>query len=165
MSPKLWLANGSMGCVMVGTNISSMPSDRSQSVPVPNEDSFENVRVDLRALIRPEDRIWIEFRLTESHPEGEPLPPTMQKKRRSFFVDTAVELHKDEFVAFRLQVPELESPQKGKCYFALIHAAPLKTKLTLTRILANTANPDVGQSASSDSSTHKVIAIPRFDLD
>jgi beta-lactamase regulating signal transducer with metallopeptidase domain len=165
MSPKLWLANGSMGCVMVGTNISSMPSDRSQGVPVPNEDLFDGVRVDLRALIRPEDRIWIEFRLTESHPEGEPLPPTMQKKRRTFFIDTAVELHKDEFVALRLQTPELESPQKGKCYFALIHAEPLKTKLTLTRILPNTANADVGQSASSDSSTHKVIAIPRFDLE
>jgi hypothetical protein len=89
----------------------------------------------------------------------------MQKKRRTFFIDTAVELHKDEFVALRLQTPELESPQKGKCYFALIHAEPLKTKLTLTRILPNTANADVGQSASSDSSTHKVIAIPRFDLE
>jgi beta-lactamase regulating signal transducer with metallopeptidase domain len=159
MSPRMFLANGSTGSAMVGANVSSMPSGRSQSVPVPNEASLEGVRVDLRALIRADDRIWIEFRLTRSHSEGEPVPPMMQKKRRTFFIDTAVELNNVDFVAFQLQVPELESPQKGKCYFALIHARPLDAND------ANAADVNEKQNASSDSNTNKVIAIPRFDIE
>ena len=125
MAPKLMIENGSTGSAMVGTNVASMPSGSSQSVPVQDEDSFEGVRVDVRALIRPEDRILIELRLSRSYSEGEPIPPTMQKKRRTIFIDTATELHKDEFVALRLQAPELESPRKGMCYFALIHVEPV----------------------------------------
>ncbi len=163
MAPKLMIANGSTGSAMVGTNVASMPSGGSQSVPVPVEDRFEGVRVDVSVLIRPEDRIWIEFRFSRSCPEGEPIPPTMQKKQRTIFIDTAAELHKDEFVAFRLQAPELESPQKGMCYFALIHVKPVS--MNGAGQLPNAADANEKQNASQDSNTNKVIAIPRFDFE
>jgi hypothetical protein len=47
MAPKLMIENTSTGSAMVGTNVSSMPSGSSQSVPVPDEDSFEGVRSSL----------------------------------------------------------------------------------------------------------------------
>jgi beta-lactamase regulating signal transducer with metallopeptidase domain len=163
MAPRLMVANGSTGSAMVGTNIASMSSGRSQSVLVPDEDRFEGVRVDVSALIRPEDRIWIEFRFSRSYSEGEPIPPTMQKKQRTFFIDTAAELHKDEFVAFRIRAPELESPRKGMCYFALIHVEPVS--MNGARQLPNAADANEKQNASQDSNTNKVIAIPRFDIE
>lgn len=163
MAPKLMIENGSTGSAMVGTNVASMPSGSSQSVPVLDEDSFEGVRVDVRALIRPEDRILIELRLSRSYSEGEPIPPTMQKKRRTISIDTVTELHKDEFMAFRLQAPELESPQKGVCYFALIHVEPVS--MNGVGQLPNAADANEKQNASQDSNTNKVIAIPRFDIE
>lgn len=163
MAPKLMIENGSTGFAMVGTNVASMPSGSSQSVPVLDEDSFEGVRVDVRALIRPEDRILIELRLSRSYSEGEPIPPTMQKKRRTIFIDTVTELHKDEFMAFRLQAPELESPRKGVCYFALIHVEPVS--MNGVGQLPNAADANKKQNASQDSNTNKVIAIPRFDFE
>ncbi|MCE3017780.1 MAG: M56 family metallopeptidase [Pirellula sp.] len=165
MSPNLLLYNGSPGSVMVVTSISNLPSGRSQSVPDAIENFFDGVRVDLLAKIRPENRVWVEYRLSEFHREGEPVPPTMHKKRRFLFIDTAVELLKDDYVAYRLHVPELESPLKGKCYFFLIHAEPFKTQWKLTKVLPEAANANAKQSSSSDLSTHKVIAIPRFDLE
>jgi hypothetical protein len=163
MAPKLMIENGSTGSAMVGTNVASMPSGGSQNVPVPVEDLLEGIRVDVKALSRPEDRIWIEFRFSRSYPEGEPIPPTMQKKRRTIFIDTATELHKDEFMAFRLQAPELESPRNGMCYFALIHVEPVS--MNGARQLPNAADANEKQNASQDSNTNKVIAIPRFDIE
>lgn len=151
MAPKLMIENTSTGSAMVGTNVSITSSGSSQSVPVPDEDSFEGVRVDVRALIRPEDRIWVEFTFLKSNSRG------------TIFIDTATELHKDEFMAFRLAAPELESPQKGMCYFALIHVEPVS--MNGTGQLPNAADANKKQNASQDSNTNKVIAIPRFDIE
>jgi beta-lactamase regulating signal transducer with metallopeptidase domain len=151
MAPKLMIENTSTGSAMVGTNVSITSSGSSQSVPVPDEDSFEGVRVDVRALIRPEDRIWIEFTFLKSNSRG------------TISIDTATELHKDEFMAFRLAASERESPRKGVCYFALIHVEPVS--MNGVGQLPNAADANKKQNASQDSNTNKVIAIPRFDIE
>jgi hypothetical protein len=87
----------------------------------------------------------------------------MQKKRRTIFIDTATELHKDEFVAFRLAASELESPRNGMCYFALIQVEPVSMKGAGQ--LPNAADTNEKQNASQDSNTNKVIAITRFDIE
>ena len=163
MAPRFAVENGSSATAMIGTQVSGMPSGTGQNVPSPDEVRFEGVRVDVRAVIRPEDHIGIEFRLIDSHSEGEPIPPTMLKKLRSHFIDTAVELTIDKVVAIRLQVPELDSPQKGKCYFALVHAEPLDPNGANLR--PNHTPAAEGASESDDSNPSKVIAIPRFDIE
>jgi hypothetical protein len=163
MAPRFVIANGSTGSAMVGTSVAVNPSGTRPSDANSNADRIEGVRVDVRAVIRAEDHIWIEFRLTDSHSEGEPIPPTMLKKLRTHFIDTAVELSVDKVVAIRLQVPELESPQKGKCYFALVQVEPLDPNGANLR--PNDAPAAVGASESYDPMTNKVIAIPRFDFE